>query len=140
MKEGVLKDAPGEGFKGIILCDFCGVYRKFRQAGGALLQFCRTRLIRVALFPAGLEEAELRRYGKRVLKQIQEMFEMIHLHGETGGEKWKRRMGEYQEMIMRRVTGTIPGQKEARLIAGRTGGWEEGVFQIYRGGDNKGNE
>jgi hypothetical protein len=77
--EEVLEEALGKEYRGIISCDFYGIYRKFYRVGaGVVLQFCWARLIREVLFLLKLEEAGVRRYGRRILKQIRGMFETIH--------------------------------------------------------------
>jgi hypothetical protein len=47
-------------------------------------------------------------------------------------EEWKQVMREHQEKIMRRATGTVPEQKEARLYREEDEGTGGGLFQIYR--------
>jgi hypothetical protein len=48
--EVVLEEILGNGYRGIITCDFYGAYRKFYRVGaGVLLQFCWAHLIREIL-------------------------------------------------------------------------------------------
>jgi transposase len=133
-KEEVLEDVLGKGYEGIISCDFFAVYRMFYRVSGAMVQFCWAHLIREVLFLLKLGEGEVARYGRRVIKQIALMFRTIHLRGEMGEEEWKRRMKEHQGKIVRRATGTVPGQKEAQLIAERMRGWEEEYFTFIEAG------
>jgi transposase len=132
--ESVLEEILGAAFRGIITCDFYGAYRKFQRVTGALLQFCWAHFIREVLFLLGLKDAAVRRYGKRILKQIEGMFETIHRQGEMGEEGWKDLMRGHQELIVKRATGTVPEQKEAQLIAKRMREWEQEYFRFIEEG------
>ncbi|GHT86820.1 hypothetical protein FACS1894137_12940 [Spirochaetia bacterium] len=83
------------------------------------MQFCWAHFIREVLFLLGLKEAAVRRYGKRIRKQIVAMFETIHRKGDMEEKEWKRLMRGHQELIVKRATATVPEQKEAQLIAKR---------------------
>jgi hypothetical protein len=138
--EAVSGEVLGEKFTGIISCDFYGACLKYRRVAGALLQFCWARFIREVLFLLKLEDAAVRRYGKRILKQARLMFRTIHRKGEMAEDAWKERMREYQGLIVRRATGTVPGQKEARLIAKRMGEREEEYFRFIDEGTGAKND
>jgi hypothetical protein len=86
------------------------------------------------LFLLKLEERSVVRYGRRVIKQIGEMFKTIQLRGEMEEEEWHRRMREHQEKIVKRATGTVPEQKEAQLVAKRIGENEEEYFRFIGAG------
>jgi transposase len=128
--EVTLEDVLGKEYKGIISCDFYGAYRKFRRVTGALLQFCWAHFIREVLFLLELEDAAVRRYGKRILKQVRQMFHTIHGKGGMEEGEWKERMREHQGLIVRRAMGTVPEQDEARLVAKRMGEWEQEYFRF----------
>jgi hypothetical protein len=49
-------------------------------------------------------------------------------------EEWKQVMRGHQEKIVRRATGTVPEQQEARLIAKRMREWEEEYFRFIEAG------
>jgi transposase len=132
--EGVLEDMLGTGFGGIITSDFYGAYRKFHRVSGADLQFCWAHLIREVLFLEGLQDKAVVRYGKRILKQIRGMFETIAVKGEIGEESWKERMRRHRDLIVKRAGGTVPDQKEAKLIAKRLKEWEEEYFRFIDSG------
>jgi hypothetical protein len=133
-REVVVEEVLGKEFKGIISCDFYGTYRKFRRVAGALLQFCWAHFIREVLFLLRLEEAAVRRYGRRILKQVRLMFQTIHRKDEMKETEWKERMREHQGLIMRRAPGTVPEQEEARLIAKRMGEWGAEYFRFIETG------
>jgi hypothetical protein len=116
-------------YRGITSCR-----KYYRVTAGVLLQFCWAHLIWEVLFLLKLEEAGVRRYGRRILKQARAMFETIHLRGEMEEGDWKERMGAHREKIVRRATGTAPEQKDARLIAERMREREEEYFRFIEAG------
>jgi transposase len=132
--EEVLEEILGLGFKGIISCDFYGAYQKFRRITGALLQLCWAHFIREVLFLLKIDDQAVQRYGRRIVKQIREMFATIHRKGETEEGAWKARMHEHQEKIVRRATGTVPEHNDAQLIAKRMWKWEEEYFRFIEEG------
>jgi hypothetical protein len=132
--EGVLEEILGLDFRGIISCDFYGAYRKFQRIAGALLQFCWAHFIREVLFLVKIDDRAVQRYGRRILKQIREMFETVHREGEMAGAEWKARMHGHQEKIVRRAAGTVPERNDAQLIAKRMMKWEGEYFRFIEEG------
>jgi hypothetical protein len=74
-REKVLEEILGKGFKGIT---------------EAALPLCWAHCIREVLFLLKIEDEAVRRYGRRVIKQIGLMFETIHRKGEIGGKSGRR--------------------------------------------------
>jgi transposase len=128
--EGVLEEILGKEYTGIISCDFYSTYRKFGRVTGAMLQFCWAHFIREVLFLLKLEDAGVRRYGRRLIKQIREMFETIHRKEGMKRGEWKERMRWHRRRIVKRAMGTVPEQDEARLTAKRMREWEEEYFRF----------
>jgi hypothetical protein len=58
------------------------------------------------------------------------MFRTIHRKGEIGEKAWKELMRGHRELIVKRAGGTVPEQKEAKLIARRFREWEEEYFRF----------
>jgi hypothetical protein len=127
--EEVLEEILGTGYRGIIICDFFGAYRKFERVTAALLQFCWAHCIREVLFLLKIADKDVQRYGRGVIKPIRKMFETIHRKGETAVEEWKALMRRHEEQIVKRATGTVPEHNDARLIAKRMREWKEGYFR-----------
>jgi hypothetical protein len=50
-----------------------------------------------------VEDEAVRRYGRRILKQIRGMFETIHQWEELKVDEWERRMKRHRELIVRRA-------------------------------------
>jgi transposase len=126
--ESVLEEILGNMYSGIISCDYYGAYRKFKRLTPAILQFCWAHLIREILFLLELSDEAVVRYGKRIMKEVRSMFETIHEKGEIEEGEWKGRMKEHQELIMKRATGTVPENREAKLIEKRLRDWEGEYF------------
>jgi hypothetical protein len=126
----VLIGILGQDFDGIISCDFYGAYRKFKRLTSGLLQFCWAHLIREILFLQGLTDAAVVRYAKRILKQVARMFETIHAKDDMPIEAWKEEMHECQELIVKRVSGTVPNHQDAQNIAKRFKQWETDYFRF----------
>jgi hypothetical protein len=97
---------------------------------GSLPQFCRAHCIREVLFLLKPEDAGVRRYGRRLIKQIGLMFETIRRKGEIKESKWKGLMNEHREPIERRVQGRVAEHKDAQRIAKRLREWGEEYFRF----------
>jgi hypothetical protein len=97
---------------------------------GALIPFCWAHLIREILFLEKLKDKAAERYGKRIIKQIRLMFQTIQEKGTVGQEEWVMRMRRRRELIVKRAGGTVPEQREAKLIAKRFREWEEEYFRF----------
>jgi transposase len=132
--EGVLEEILGLGYGGIITSDFFGAYRKYCRVAGARIQFCWAHLIREVLFLEKMQDGGVRRYGRRLIKQIRLMFQTIHVRGAIGERGWKGRMMRHRELIIKRAGGTVPEQEEAQLIAKRLKEWEEEYFRFIESG------
>jgi hypothetical protein len=132
--EAVPEEVPGKEYTGIIICDFYGAYRKFRRVAGALPQFCWAHSIREILFLLKLADATVKRYGKRILKQVWHMFQTTGRKKEMEEGEWKERIREHQGLIVRCASGTVPEQREALLIAKRMGKWEDEYFRFIEAG------
>ncbi|MDR1218807.1 MAG: transposase [Treponema sp.] len=118
----------------MLTSDFYGAYRKFQRTGGAAIQFCWARLMREALFLGELKGRGAVRYGKRIIKQMRLMFEMIGMKGEIGEGDWKVRTKRRRELTVKRAAGAAPEQKEAKRIAKRLREWEEECFRFIKCG------
>jgi hypothetical protein len=129
-----LEEILGTAFGGIITSDFFGAYRKFSRVSGTGIQLCWAHLIREVLFLETLQENAAVRYGKRIINQIRLMFQTIHRKGEIGEEAWKELMWRHRELIIKRATGTVPEQKEARLTAKRLRQHEDECFRFIESG------
>jgi transposase len=86
---GVLEEVLGAGFDGVISCDFYGAYRKFQRTTGAVVQFCWAHLIREIRFLEEIGDRAVRRYGRRILKQVRLMFETIVRKGQMKRREWE---------------------------------------------------
>jgi hypothetical protein len=52
----------------------------------------------------------------------------------NGNTAWRERMRGHRELIVKRAAGTVPEQREAKLIAKRLSEWEEEYFRFIECG------
>jgi transposase len=126
----VLDNLLGKNYAGMISCDFWGAYRKFDRLTSVALQFCWAHLIREVKFLAESKDKATARYGKRLLKQIREMFSTIHRRDRWTDATWLRKMQAHREAILKTAWGTIPEIKDAINIAERLWNWQEEYFRF----------
>ena len=126
----VLEKLLGKDFAGMISCDFWGAYRKFDRMTDVALQFCWSHLIREVKFVAENKDEKVSKYGKRLLKRIQEMFSTIHRRDDLLKRNWLRRMQEHREAILAEAWKNIPYNNDCRLIAERLWNWREEYFRF----------
>ena len=130
----VLENILGLDYAGMISCDFWGAYRKFDRLTSVALQFCWAHLIREVKFLAESKDKSVARYGRRLLKQIREMFSTIHQRDRWTDATWQRKMRTHRESILKTAWGTIPqsspGGKDAINIAERLWNWQTEYFRF----------
>jgi transposase len=127
---GVLEEVLGNGYEGIVSCDFWGAYKKYagKIAPLVLIQFCWAHLIREILFLAEYHDRKVSAYGKRLLKAVKEMYVTIHQRESLTKMSWKRRMNKHRKAMERAVFFRVPEQKEARNLAERMKEWGGSYF------------
>jgi transposase len=113
----VLFDTLGEGFDGILGCDYFSAYRKYMGEVGAQVQFCLAHLIRDVKFLTTLGGAT-RRYGERMLERLRRLFRVIHRRDTTRPERFQRALEAERKSIMQAATHP-PWTGEARNMAER---------------------
>ena len=74
----VLMRLLGEDFQGILGCDYYGAYRKYARQCSVLVQFCLAHLIRDVKYLAEFPEAQVQRYGQRLLAGLKALFWTLH--------------------------------------------------------------
>ena len=131
---GVLEQLLGNGYAGIISCDFWGAYRKFSRLALVVLQFCWAHLIREVKYLAGSADKRVSRYGTRLLIEIQLMFTTIHRQDQLLERNWRRRMVRHREAILWEARHCIPKNKDAINIAERLKKWHPDYFRFIEAG------
>jgi transposase len=74
----VLLRILGHDFKGILGCDYYGAYRKYARQCSVLVQFCLAHLIRDVKYLCEYPDAQVKRYGQRLLKGLRALFWTLH--------------------------------------------------------------
>ena len=117
----VLVKMLGLEFDGVLGCDYFSAYRKYMRLNkNALLQFCLAHLIRDVRFLIEHPHSRNRTYGQRVLKELRELFAIIHRRDKYRSEAAFRVALENQadEMWAQAIYCT-PNTKEAQNLARR---------------------
>ena len=100
---GVLFDALGKEFAGIIGCDYWGGYRKFARLSDALVQYCMAHLIREVRFLAEHPTKSLARWGNQLLDWLRKLFKTLHCCEKYTTEGFAGRMKQIQKGFLRRI-------------------------------------
>jgi transposase len=114
----VLGKVLGADFKGVLGCDFLPTYRKYSRLHGVSLQFCLAHLIREVRFLTELPDRATRRYGRRVLAALRQVFRVLHRREQMNPAKFQRKL----ELAAKRVVDTgrrAPDRNETRRFARR---------------------
>jgi transposase len=117
----VLVDALGLEFNGILGCDYFSAYRKYMRLNeNVLLQFCLAHLIRDVRFLVEHPHSRNRAYGTRVLKELRELFAIIHRRRKYPSQKAFHGALEDQAYLVWTVaTFRTPDTAEAQNLADR---------------------
>ena len=115
----VLVEVLGEEFAGVIGCDYFSAYRKNMGDFGVAVQFCLAHLIRDLKFLAEHPEKRNRRYGKRVLKAVREMFSLIHRREDYPPEEFAALLEDAGNLVMGEAITRVPQTREGKNLANR---------------------
>jgi transposase len=117
----VLVDALGLEFNGILGCDYFSAYRKYMRLNeNVLLQFCLAHLIRDVRFLVEHPHAKNRAYGTRVLKELRELFAIIHRRRKFPSQKaFHGALEDQAYMVWTQATFRTPDTPEAQNLADR---------------------
>jgi transposase len=128
----VLLDVLGTQCAAVIGSDFYGAYRKYMKQAPVLVQFCMAHLIRELVFLSELQNAACSRYGTILLKQIKEIFALIHSRDELDEELFQKRMKKLQMKFLHNARNTRAGGAAATLAKRfKTHGQEYFTFVLY---------
>jgi transposase len=119
----VLEHMLGEGFKGLLGCDYYAAYRKYARECSVLVQFCLAHLIREVKYLCDFPDPQVQRYGQGLLKGIQALFHTLHRKGQLTPQTLAGELAAAQEQIWeaamapKAFPGRFGGLKPHRLIA-----------------------
>jgi len=119
----VLEAILGQQFDGVLGCDYYSAYRKYMKGGDdseswVTVQFCLAHLIRNVKFLTTLPDKGAQKYGKRLLKKLKKLFNVIHRRDQMSASQFQRGLERAQEDILR-VAKRAPNQAEAQNLAER---------------------
>ncbi len=115
---GVLLEALGEAFGGVLNCDFFGAYRKYVAKSGARVQYCLAHLIREVRFLQGNRSAALRAWATGLLKRLRSLFGTLHRAGDMTGVGFARATSRYRREFLH-LAGQPPEDADARRLSRR---------------------
>jgi len=119
----VLEHILGEGFKGLLGCDYYAAYRKYARECSVLIQFCLAHLIREVKYLCDFPDPQVQRYGQGLLKGLQALFHTLHRQGQLTPETLAGELAAAQEQIWeaamapKAFPARFGGLKPHRLIA-----------------------
>lgn len=115
----VLVDTLGTEFEGVIGCDYFSAYRKYMGDCDVLLQFCLAHLIRDLKFLSDHPDKRNRRYGKRVLKAVRELFSLIHRQADYTPEEFAGLLEDAGNLVLGEAITRVPDARESQNLANR---------------------
>ena len=115
----VLVDVLGKAFAGVIGCDYFSAYRKFMGDFDVLLQFCLAHLIRDLKFLAEHPDKRNRRYGKRVLKAVRELFSLFHRRDDYPADEFAGKLEDSGNLVLGEAITRVPNIRESQNLANR---------------------
>jgi hypothetical protein len=149
----VIIDYLGSAFKGIIICDYAPCYQKYlRLFSKTLVQFCLFHLKRDIQFLVDHKtEAELNRYGNKLMDILKEIFEKNRLwqqlrrprapddeddpdiDGEEREAKAQEVLTELRQLAQRFTEAAIdaPNLKKAKNMAKRFTDWPQNPYFTF---------
>jgi len=104
----VLIDVLGEEFNGVLGCDYFSAYHKYMKDFDITVQFCIAHLIRDIKYLAGLRDAEMKAYGKKLLSAVKAMFKTIHEREGMDPAAFGSAMEQARETIMEAALNNVP--------------------------------
>ena len=114
----VLRAMLGDDFAGTVGCDYFSAYHKYRKDSGVSLQFCLAHLIRDVKFLATLPEAATVAYGQRMLKELRNLFRIIHQRKTVDAPAFQQALEQARDNLV--ATGLhAPEHKPAQNMADR---------------------
>lgn len=95
----VLMRLLGEDFQGILGCDYYGAYRKYARQCSVLVQFCLAHLIRDVKYLCEFPEAQVQRYGQRLLEGLKALFWTLHRKDQLSPRAFEAELTQAHDQI-----------------------------------------
>ncbi len=115
----VLIDVLGKEFNGVLGCDYFSAYRKYMGKYDVLVQFCLAHLIRDVKFLVEHPNPKNRAYGRRVLKALRTLFDLIHRREDMDAQHFALELEDAGNEVWGQAIWRVPETNEAHNLANR---------------------
>jgi transposase len=95
----VLMRILGEGFKGILGCDYYAAYRKYARQCDVLVQFCLAHLIRDVKYLCDFPDRHVQAYGRGLIEGLKALFGALHRKDQLSASAFKEQIEAARERI-----------------------------------------
>lgn len=95
----VLMRILGADFKGILGCDYYAAYRKYARQCSVRVQFCLAHLIRDVKYLCEFPDADVQRYGQRLLEGLKTLFWTLHRKDQLSTRAFAAELDQAHEQI-----------------------------------------
>jgi transposase len=97
----VLLRLLGQDFQGILGCDYYAAYRKYARQCSVLVQFCLAHLIRDVKYLCEFPDAQVQRYGQRLLEGLKALFWTLHRKDQLSARAFQSELAQAHDQIWR---------------------------------------
>ena len=97
----VLLRILGEGFQGILGCDYYAAYVKYARECSVLVQLCMAHLIRDVKYLCEFPDPQVQHYGKNLLSGLRALFWTLHRKAELDPESFESELARAHDRIWR---------------------------------------
>jgi transposase len=115
----VLMTILGEGFAGILGCDYFSAYRRYMRECGVELQFCLAHLIRDVKFLTTLPDARDQRYGEGLRVALKELFDIFHQRDRLPAPEFQARLEAARDRVLQAGLNDVPPTRRSQNMAKR---------------------
>ena len=115
----VLLEVLGREFNGVLGCDYFSAYRATMNECSVPVQFCLAHLLRDVRFLVEHPEARNRAYGRRLLKAMRELFQVIHAREMYSAADFSVELQNAGDELWAQAVYRVPGTNVARNLARR---------------------
>jgi hypothetical protein len=112
----VLLRILGQDFQGILGCDYYAAYRKYARQCSVPVQFCLAHLIRDVKYLCEFPEAQVQRYGRRLLAGLKAWFWTLHRKDQLSARAFASELAQAHNQIWKAALPSS-GTHFHRLIA-----------------------
>ena len=112
----VLMRILGQDFQGILGCDYYAAYRKYARQCSVLVQFCLAHLIRDVKYLCEFPDAQVQRYGQRLLEGLKALFWTLHRKDQLSAPAFEAGLAQAHDKIWQAAIPSSDGTAFHRLI------------------------